>query len=348
MPPHRAWGSVSAMLLLLAVQLACTTTTTVAERPLPTVIHQRRPQGFEVNLPLDAAHEKNKYLMQQRKKQGKIDGPTYRKFINNASNGTTPVHLALYSVVPDIVDRKVYVMFEIWWREWDEVREQVFNIYGPCRGDKHYCANIGPHFWEPYFGDLRCEFIDPDGRVLPGEPSRVEVFSAELLTSATFVGACDMPDTFRDLLLIQHPYTSSAEKGLPGVRVLREGDPGVPQGEHASEGAHGYQDYSGVQCRGLDRLADGDGSADTCRDACIALDRNCSLWQYRKLCYMAADPPMAKACWSDKKFVGGRRRQAVWDAHDTTRENKRLISFGCSMPIFGDGNYMNRIPQWME
>lgn len=56
------------------------------------------------------------------------------------------------------------------------------------------------------------------------------------------------------------------------------------------------------------------------------------------------------ACWQVQISNSTRNRRQVWDAYDTSasRAPKKLLTFGCSMPMFGTGDYDNRIPQWLE
>eukprot|EP00750_Incisomonas_marina_P013319 INCI17289.1.p1 GENE.INCI17289.1~~INCI17289.1.p1 ORF type:complete len:431 (+),score=57.10 INCI17289.1:1050-2342(+) len=78
----------------------------------------------------------------------------------------------------------------------------------------------------------------------------------------------------------------------------------------------------------------------------------CNMWQWadRNGCFHSTKKMMASTCYANPRWKGGSRRHDVWDAVDTSREvsERRLMTFGCSMAVRGDGSYSDRIPQWLE
>lgn len=78
----------------------------------------------------------------------------------------------------------------------------------------------------------------------------------------------------------------------------------------------------------------------------------CNMWQWadRNGCFHSAKKMMASTCYENPRWKGGSRRHDVWDAVDTSRQvgERRLMTFGCSMAVRGDGSYSDRIPQWLE
>ena len=290
---------------------------------------------------------------------------------SNYVNVSIPVHMGLYSVVPDLERGEIFFLFEFWWKQVKSLDLQN-RVFGPsCHfADRHKCADLRRHMWNPYFGDLRCEFVNRDGRVMPGPKPGLAVHSAELLTSTTFVGSCPMPEAFVEM--IEHEAAtrtevarkgltfanaaSSSEKTLPRVRLLREGDPGVEPGVHVESVEGAFQADNHQRCYHMKHFLRGDRSAMDCGSACYQLRNStsggCVQWQLISgKCFVSSAFIASRHCQASSLARGGKARALAWDAVATSPADpahKRLITFGCSMPLFGDGNYMNRIPQWLE
>lgn len=299
-------------------------------RPLPTFVSLRHPQSFAGTLPASADPQK--------------------------PNGTAKVSLHLYSVVPDAADRQVHLLFEYQGGEMKHLRQTLFPKE-KCNEDVtgQRCSDLLPHLREPSFGDLRCEFISPDGRVMAAAPVPVIAREADLRPATTFVGTCAMPPKFYQLVA-QDDYDGPP----PQVRLLREGDAGAGAHVFAAVGPGAWQGDNGRSCSRLLATEHGNASPEACRDVChhahAQAENNsggltdCTIWQWSdNQCRTGGRSKFNNKCKANDQWVGGQLRREAWDAVDTARpNNKRLIAFGCSMPLFGDGTYMNRVPQWIE
>jgi hypothetical protein len=298
------------------------------DRPLPQFVNIRSPQEY-----LGAMA---------------IGSTTTDKHVNVSFD---PIHLYLFSVIPDVVDKQVYLLFEFLWSEMQPVKSLAFSN---CSG--HYCPTDAlPHLREKSFGDLRCEFIAPDGRVLAEAPTPVvarEVDLVSVSTVNTFVGTCAMPEQFSKMVA-DDAYNGT---NSPQVRLLRQGDVGAGPSATASWGTGAFEPHDGWVCMHMRQTPEGDMSAEACAGVCHARskrgsDSDCFAWNWhsvKKVCWTGEHMPVLDVCQRRPGWVGELRRHPAWDQVDTHRERKRLITFGLGMPLFGDSSYMLRVPQWIE
>jgi hypothetical protein len=322
------WATVAAQLLWPTMAGVLQPAAEV-DRPLPRFVNVRSPQDYVGAVA--------------------ISSTTTSSHVNVSFD----IRLYLYSVVPDVVDAQVYLLFEFVSFEWHPIRTLVFSN---CTG--HYCpTDVLPHLRERSFGDLRCEFVAPDGRVLAETPTAPvvarEMDMAAMTTVNTFVGQCAMPEQFRKMVAKQDDYNGT---NLPRVRVLRQGDVGAGPNAIATTGAGAFARHDGWMCLNHAQAAhEGDRSAAACADWCYEKHANdtigCFSWHWlatTKKCYTTNHMPVLEACERHTGWVGAIRRHVAWDQVDTQRKRKRLISFGLGMPLFGDSSYMLRVPQWLE
>ena len=317
--------TVSSLRLLLVACCCCwwIPTASRAERKLPRHIYLRDPQPFSVHIPVSV----------QKKSTG-------------VANATSKVDLIAFSVLPDTQIGKAYVLFSYLYREWKPFTA-AFPLNAPsCHAGQ--CANLLEHFTNPWFGNIRCQFERPDGTVLESAPTRVRAHSATVSTSAVFVGTCDLPAEFRALV------SKDSFDNPPKIRLLREHDvAGVPTGANNDDPAAVFEPLVGLRCHGL-RKQDAT-SKDACEQNCLRSvnfhrGKICTAWHWtdERGCYQSSELRMMSCKPNGDASLGGRRRFDAWDAIETARSEKKLLTFGCSMPVFGDGSYMNRIPQWLE
>ena len=330
--PSRMFA-VSLLVVLLSVAGAAG-----GERKFPHFIHLRPAQAYNVHLPISADA--------------------------GAVNGTTLVHLSLYTIIPDTIDKKAYLLFKF---HLDEFRAFV-DIF-PARGNTCHdskCSDLMPHLHNRFFGNLRCQFVAPNGTTLATPPARVEAYSAKVGKVSQLIGTCPLSDAFVEELLRDEHETP------PGIRVLREGDrTGAPAGAHSDDDSAAFESFADNRCSGPSvqkrKIAK---SLEQCRSSCAPPTETtpgCLMWQWSEPdgCFQSTafgircsgagaggggGGGKRDATAKYPGWVGGRRRHDVWDAIDTAREepDRSLISFGCSMPVFGNGAYMDRIPQWLE
>lgn len=341
-------------------------------RLLPPFITLRSPQSFvlELGLTLLPQHAHMNSPAGEQNNSG-----AQEEVSDNYVNESIPLHVGLYSVVPDLERGEAMLLFEFSWIQLQSLDMQSRVFGDPCHSaTSHECTDLKQHMWNPYFGDLRCEFIDRDGKVMPGPKPRLVVDSAELAVSATFVGSCPMPETFLEMIkneastrtetvrksldfTMEEESSLSSEKPLPRMRLLRKGDPGVEPGVHVESVEGAFQEDDHWQCLGMHHFVQGDGSATECASACYQLrntiaDGGCAQWQLISgRCFVCPTPTPSWRCRPLGHAKGETARHLGWDMVVTSPAHpghKRLITFGCSMPLFGDGNYMNRIPQWFE
>lgn len=305
-----------------------------AERKFPRHIYLRDPQPFSVHIPVSV----------EKKNRG-------------VANATSKVDLTVFSVFPDTQIGKAYVLFSYFYPEWKPFTAAfpMKDTIPSCHAGQ--CANLLEHFASPWFGNIRCQFERADGTVLESAPpTRVRAHSATVATSAVFVGTCDLPPEFSEL--VQQDDFSNP----PKIRLLREHDvEGVPTGVRKTESAALFEDLSGFQCQGLVKKEQF-SSKEACEQDCLHSvhmhlrmahrgKQQCTTWHWTDGdgCYQSSDNLPAAFCEQrGGPSFGGRRRFDAWDAIETARAETKLMAFGCSMPVFGDGSYMNRIPQWLE
>eukprot|EP00750_Incisomonas_marina_P002249 INCI12169.2.p1 GENE.INCI12169.2~~INCI12169.2.p1 ORF type:complete len:539 (-),score=65.97 INCI12169.2:265-1881(-) len=306
-------------------------------RRMPKFVHVLPAQEFDVHLPLTL----NNYTSKKPAK-------------NKQNKNSTLVKLALFSVIPDVEAGQAFLLFSFQIRDFNQFVQRDPATGVTCHG--HQCTDLLPHFQDPFMGQLRCQFLHPNGALLDATPSRVEAHAGKIAPFSNLVGKCALPPEFTQILAdddFQQP---------PGIRVLREDDTAAAFFPHDSDpnvrlaAAADFDVFSGVSCAQHFFPAD-DGtstSADQCAAKCVEQGMNqCVrwLWSPSKGCLHSPTTSKRKSkCSTEEGWVGGIRRHPAWQAVDTSRTapNRRLISFGCSMPVFGDGSYANRIPQWLE
>ena len=301
------------------------------DRPLPQFVNVRRPQEYHGSLSIGST------------------------LTNSDVNVTIePIRLHLFSVVPDVKGAQVHLLFEFMWLEMLDVKALVFSN---CSGSE--CpTDVLPHLSKRSLGDLHCEFIGPDGRVLPATPTSPvvahEVDLANTRTVNTFVATCTMPDDFLKML-VEDDYDGISS---PQVRVLRQGDVGAGADAVAASGPGAFEMQDGWTCPPIYSSPEGDESAAACAGVCHSRSStrgnhtDCFSWYWNigtNKCWTRADAPVVDLCVRHVSgWTGQTRRHLAWDVVDTHRDPKRLLTFGLGMPLFGDSSYMLRLPQWIE
>ena len=254
--------------------------------------------------------------------------------------------LALYSVIPDTVSQQVYLLFS----------------YGPTgmgfaleAVEKGY-VDLGGLLKEQFYGNLRCQFLDQNATALPAvELERVSLRSAHFSTARVLVGSCPMPNEF------VNSVRQDNFRNPPLIRILHENDDGAIS--EVTHPLHKQNDTFYIQrgeiCAGTIPMPATVNSMDLCAQVCANMEANefgrpCSFWQWddtMKLCSFRRIRPRKHMCRSARNsLVLGVRRHELWDAVETARTggDRRLITISAVSPVFGSGDFVNRVAQWVE
>ena len=309
---------------------------------LPHFIYLRQPQLFPVSWP----------------------------FIDNvstaAANLSAPMDLVLYSVIPDSVAGKAYLLFSYgksgmsWATGEVEAALPTSNPNPPC--DKsHPCRNLAPFLREQRVGKLRCTFSRADGTAAvdkQGLPLQepVEVLSAWIAFTRILVGTCTLPAAVDSWL-------ADSAAPPPTIRVLHEHDDGAGlrvQSKEPDTIGNSFFEVDGLECEKMRTAIPPKAFAtkQSCAEHCLSMNayfqsRPCSTWQWdaaSRSCSYSRHYPGAKSCWLNASVIVGTRRHESWDLVDTSRTeaDRRLVTFSGPGPVFGDGRYVDRVAQWIE
>ena len=303
------------------------------ERMWPPFIFPRSPQSYTVHLAVKNLSHRNLE-------------------VTNVSTGLSRHHssfslqLTLFSVVPDVSDELAYFIFDVDWRH---DLNQIFldhALSNKCSASrKENCSDFRHLLASTRAGGLKCEFIGTDGIVYEAPTTHMSVFFASHFDgqNGELIGTCKMPPRFGATITA----AGTAGTTLPQVRVLREGDDGATAGDHFNSIMSRFENNNDRQCVRMTMSQQGSTSPSDCCSSCGA---KCQMWQYTLVgnCFTSTTGLLDKVCKNRPGFLGGIRRNQPWELVDTSLPKKRLISFASATPLYGDGSYMNRIPQWIE
>eukprot|EP00750_Incisomonas_marina_P033385 INCI9831.1.p1 GENE.INCI9831.1~~INCI9831.1.p1 ORF type:complete len:637 (-),score=100.81 INCI9831.1:126-2036(-) len=288
---------------------------------------------------------------------------------DNVANLSSPMELALYSVIPDTSAGKAYLMFALTasGMHWvNDVAAQIIPATSRNGSSNKPVRDVEPFLHTPRFGNLRCLFAGADGTAVGGGDGMVKpvlVESAVFTWTRVLVGSCAMPPAFTKML-----QDEASNSNKPTIRVLHEDDEAedlTSHGRKLQKSATGKQFFAtpGLRCgqaKALSSNANKQGAENRtqCAALCAALPRDddgrlCNLWQWdelQRICSISRFYRRGVDCSNSTTVTVGTRRHVPWDALDVSRPplQRRLIVFGGTSPVFGDGRFVDRVAQWVE